>query len=186
MIRTKTLLEVVVISVALLSSGCVPGRPLTPEDQAQRVYNDMRTINNVAQKYMQKHGSLPKDSAQGTRALLFPETGKTFFSTKFPTAPPEIFSTTPMDYQLTPNYDRMDEGKIQDTAIAVWGLKDSVCREYNLRYASDNLGPLIYDYEANGNRYPGESIGRQVITYAIKWKSADIDDCEINWVVEYR
>jgi hypothetical protein len=186
MIRTKTLLEVVVISVALLSSGCVPGRPLTPEDQAQRVYNDMRTINAVAQDYMRKHGPLPNFSAQKTRTLLFPETGKTFFSTDFPTAPPEIFSIPPMDYKLTPNYDRMDAGTTQDAAIAVGGLKDSVCREYNLRFASDNLGPLIYDYEANGNRYPGESIGRQMVTYAIKWKTADIDDCEINWVVEYR
>jgi hypothetical protein len=182
----KALLELVVISGALLTAGCIPGHPLTPEDQAQRVYKDMQSINNVAQRYISKNGDLPADSAGGTRALLFTNATKTFFSTKFPTPPPEIFSTKPMDYQLTPQYDRMDAGKIHDTAIAVWGLKDSVCREYNRRFASDKSGPIIYDYEANGKRYPGESIGRQMITYAIKWKTADIDDCEINWVVEYR
>ena len=54
----KALLELVVIAVAMLTAGCIPGRPLTVEDQAQKVYNDMRKINNAAQKYIKKHGSL--------------------------------------------------------------------------------------------------------------------------------
>lgn len=182
-ISKQTLLKLAVISATMLAAGCAPARPSTPEDQAQRVYKDMRAINKVAQRYIKKHGALPEGGARNARAQLFTET---FFSTKFPTAPAEIFTTKPMDYQLTPEYDPMDAGRIPDAAIAVWGLKDSVCREYNRRFASDKSGPIIYDYEANAKRYPGESIGRQMITYAIKWETADIDDCEIEWVVEYR
>ncbi len=175
----KALLELVVIAGAMLTAGCIPGHPLTVEDQAQKVYNDMRKINNTAQKYIKKHGDLPAGSARSTRALLFTDK-------KFPTPPPEIFAGKPMEYQLTAEYDRMDAGPISDAAIAVWGLKDSVCIEYNLRFASAALGPVIYDNEQNNNRYPGEAIGREMITYAIKWKTADVDDCEIEWVVKYR
>ena len=177
----KALLQCVVFATALLAAGCIPGRPLTIEDQAKKVYKDMRAINKVAQKYIKKHGDLPAGSARNSRAQLF--TNKDL---KFPTPPPEIFTAKPMDYRLEPGYDKMDAGPIRDAAISVWGLKDRVCSEYNLRFASDKSGPIIYDYEANGKRFPGESIGREMITYAIKWKTADIDDCEIIWVVEYR
>jgi hypothetical protein len=36
----------------MLIAGCIPGRPLTLENQAQRVYKDMLTISKADQEYI--------------------------------------------------------------------------------------------------------------------------------------
>jgi hypothetical protein len=181
-ISPKVLFEAALIAGAIVTTGCIPARPLTIEDQAERVYKDMAYINKDVHKYMKKHGPLPSISSDSTKALII----KNGYLKRFPSPPPEIFTSKPMDYELNPNYDRMDAGTDIDAAIQVGGLKDSVCIEYNSRFGSDKSGPAIYDYEKNNDRYPGEAIGREMITYAIKWKSDAVDDCEIEWVIEYR
>lgn len=162
-------------------AGC-PGLLPTTEDLALKTYNDMRTIAEAVERYKRDHGALPAGDFHHARAALV----LGGYIKNYPSPHPTIFAKKPMDYRVDPRYDKMDAGSTYDAAVVVWGLKDEFCREFNDRYSSDNSGPTIYDWEAKGKKYPGETIGRHMTTYAIKWESDAVDDCEVEWVVEYR
>lgn len=176
------LLGLLVLAGSALTAGCMPARPATTGDLAERVYSDMRSISEGAQRYRAQHGALPEGNFWQLRSTLV----LGGYIKEYPNPPAAIFAKEPIDYRIDPQYDTMDTGPDPDVAIAVWGLKDMVCEEYNRRYASDNSGATIFDWEANGKKYPGEAIGKHMTTYAIKWTTDAVDDCEINWVVEYR
>ncbi len=170
------------VLTALLFSGCQPAKPSSTAVLAEQIYLDLQTINAGAQEYITEHGSLPPGSFWQARATLVLEG----YITDYPTPPPAAFTGKLIDYRLDPEYGKMDTGKTPDAAIAVWGIKDDICREYNRRYAGDEIGPEIFDWEAKGKKYPGEAIGRHIKTYAIKWDSDAVDGCEIEWVIKYR
>jgi hypothetical protein len=170
------------VIAAVLLSGCQPASLTTPADLSEKIYLDLQAINAGAQRYISEHGDLPPGNFWKSRATLVLEG----YIQDYPTPPSAIFAGEPMDYRFDPNYGNIDAGDTLDAAIAVWGLKDEICREYNRRYAGDEVGAEIFDWKANGKKYPGEAIGRHITTYAIKWESDAVDDCEIEWVVKYR
>lgn len=176
------LLRLVVLTGSALTAGCLPGHAPTTEDLAEAIHKDMRSISEAVHSYKVEHGSLPEGDFWKVRSALV----LGGHIKDFPTPPAAIFSRNPVDYRIDAQYDTMDAGPDSDAAIAVWGLRDAVCVEYNRRYASDTLGPSVYDWQGRGKQYPGEVIGTHIQTYAIKWTSDAVDDCEIEWVVEYR
>lgn len=167
----------------LLTTGCAVKLPETPEEHATYVYNQMASIEKAAQKYKKDHGLFPQARSKEAESMLT-EGG---YIEKFPQPLDVIFGPegNQSGYRYDSAYDRMDDNPVPDTAIAVWGLRDEICRMFNALYASNGSGPTIFDYQANGNRYPGTAIGTDMRLYAIKWKSDAIDDCEINWVIQY-
>lgn len=171
-----------ILATTILLSGCQPAKLTTPADLTEKIHLDLQTINAGAQKYIAEHGDLPPGNFWKSRATLVLEG----YIPDYPTPPPAIFAGEPMDYRFDPNYGNIDAGKTPDAAVAVWGLKDEICREYNRRYAGDEVGAEIFDWTASGKKYPGEAIGRHITTYSIKWESDAVDDCEIEWVVQYR
>lgn len=166
----------------LLIAGCQSAMTSSRSDLAEQVHQDLKTINASAQEYKKDYGRLPGGNFWEARAALVLEG----YITHYPTPPSAIFSEEPMDYRLDPGYGKMDAGDTPDATIAIWGLKDAICRDYNRRYATEGIGEEIFDWQAQGKKYPGEAIGRHITTYAIKWESDAVNDCEINWVVEYR
>lgn len=176
------LLGLTILTGSALMVGCLPGFAPSTEDLAEKIHNDMRVISEAVHSYKAEHGAYPEGTFWKVRSVLV----LGGYIEDFPTPPASIFAQQPRNYEISPEYDTMDSGPVKDAAIVVFGLKDEVCREYNRLYASDNSGPTIYDWEARGKQYPGEAIGTHMKTYAIKWNSDAVDDCEIEWVVEYR
>ena len=73
-----------------------------------------------------------------------------------------------------------------DDVIFLQDLKVEVCEEFFRLYPGDMPGDVIFDYEANGKRYPGDVFGRHVKVYAITWSTTDpIEYCDIEWVMQY-
>jgi hypothetical protein len=166
----------------ILMTGCQAGRIAPTEDLAEKTYNDLGLISEAVTRYKEDHGDFPRGDFWQVRATLFQEG----YLKAFPSPAPGIFSGQTMDYRLDTKFAKMDDNAEQDAAIAVWGLKDDFCRAFNNRYSSDHSGATIYDWEAAGKKYPGQTIGRHMKTYAIKWESDAVDDCEVEWVIEYR
>jgi hypothetical protein len=180
MIKIRTGLTGLIVFIALtLTSGCMPA---TPEGHADRVFKQMQTIHKAATDYQNDHGSLPAGNYKATKEKLI--SGD--YIKSFPLPHPSIFGTpNPEGYRFSTMYARMDAGPNKDAAIVLWGLKDEICKAFNTLYSSNNSGPTIFDYEAAGKKYPGEAIGRNMLIYAIKWRTHVVDDCEVNWVLEY-
>ncbi len=95
---------------------------------------------------------------------------------------------SPDDYHYHSSYDDMDGGTTADSVIWVGYFTDELCDVFMAKYAND-LGTLRsaqFDWAGNGNAYPGEILGKGARVYGIKWASADVDWCEIEWVMEYK
>lgn len=179
---TQGLLGALALAGTVFMAGCLPSRPPSVEKLAEQVHRDMQAIGEAALSYRNEHGAMPEGDFWKVRSALV----LGGHIANYPTPPAAVFASEPMDYRIDNQYDAMDAGPAADAAVVVWGLRDAVCAAYNAQYAGVPSPPPIYDWEAMGKRYPGEAIGPHLRTYAIKWSSATVDDCEIEWVVEYR
>ena len=83
-------------------------------------------------------------------------------------------------------YYSLDNIGANDEVVFVPDLKIEVCEEFFRLYHGDMPGDVIYEYEENGNKAPGELFGRHIKIYAISWeKSFSRDFCDVNWVMQY-
>ena len=140
-----------------------------------------------AQQYaIENSGNLPSGSIDSVRALLL-EGG---YLNEWPEAPAFAY-TNPIitvfdEFRYYEKYDDMDGNGARDSAISVQNLKVEVCEDFVRRYPSPSFGDTIYDYEAEGKRYPGETIGRHIKVFAITWSKVTLPDhCDLLWVVQY-
>jgi hypothetical protein len=166
--------------LALGLSGCIPAM-LSPEGHAKRVYKQMSGLQKVLLKYEAEHGHLPQGNYTTAEKALIKEG----YLKRYPQADPSLFGPEGGEYQFHPNWDKMDEGSAVDSILVLSGLKDDFCKLYNNLYSSNNSGFTIYDWEANGKRYPATTIGKNMRIYAIKYETATQDFCWIEWVISY-
>ncbi len=205
----KTLLYLL---LAVLAYGCAAGSPkstelrhespelrhesaentLLTEEQfmdrvsksAAMIYEGLRAINDAAKLYaVDNNGSLPPGIQDVVRALLL-DGG---YLKEWPVVPAFAFAN-PVQYDFIYHntYDDTDGLGPWDKVLYVRELKNEVCEEFISRYSSPGFGDMIYDFEAAGKKYPGETIGRHIKIYAINWSMATSPDyCDILWVVKY-
>jgi hypothetical protein len=151
---------------------------------ATMIYESMQAINDAAKLYaIDNNGSLPSGKTKLVESLLL-DGG---YLKEWPPIPPFAF-TDPVQYEFkyANGYDNMDGLGERDDVIYAQDLKIEICEEFVHRYSSDDLGAIVYDYEANGDRYPGEVFGRHVKIYAINWTTGISPDyCDIEWVMQY-
>jgi hypothetical protein len=151
---------------------------------ATLIYEGMRAINDAAKQYATDNdGKLPGSNISKVKELLL-DGG---YIEQWPVIPPFAF-TDPIQYELkyTNGYADMDGIGAVDDVIYAQDLKNEVCEEFILRYSSAGPEDIIYDYEANRERYPGEVFGRHMKIYAINWYGTNPDGyCDIEWVMQY-
>ena len=151
---------------------------------ADVIYEGLRAINDAAKLYaVDNNGSLPPGHHDAVRALLL-DGG---YLKEWPVAPAFAF-TEPIQYGFIYNntYDDTDGLGTKDKVLYVRDLKNEVCEEFIRRYSSPGFGDMIYDFEAAGKEYPGETMGRHIKIYAINWEMETSPDyCDILWVVKY-
>ncbi|MDT8442091.1 MAG: hypothetical protein RQ723_10565 [Desulfuromonadales bacterium] len=165
-----------------LLSGCattgagpeVSTPPLTPSELADKIHQDLGVVATAVDQYRSRFGEVPPTTGE------FLESG---IIAAMPSYPQELGRG---GYEIRARYDDMDGvGEHDDTIYTGDRVPTDVCREYSLRYATPPLNITdIFDYQAAGNKYPGEVHGRQIVTYAIKWQTIE-DFCEINRVIRY-
>ena len=198
--------------LAVLAYGCAAGSPkstelrhesaelrhesaenalLTEEQFMDRVsksttiiYEGLRAINDAAKLYAaDNNGSLPPGTQNVVRALLL-DGG---YLKEWPVVPDFAF-TNPVqyDFKYHNTYDDTDGLGPWDKVLYVQRLKNEVCEEFVRRYSSPGFGDKIYDFEAAGKKYPGETLGRHIKIYAISWAKIFSEVyCDINWVMQY-
>ena len=182
-------------STALKSTGLrhesSEDRLLTKQEFMERasksatfIYEGLRAINDAANLYaIDNNGSLPSGNTKLVESLLL-DGG---YLKTWPVIPAFAF-TDPVQYDLrySNGYANMDGLGEADDVIYAQDLKIEVCEEFIRHYSSVGPGEIIHDYEAYGNKYPGEVLGRHVEIYAITWSMARSPDyCDIEWVMQY-
>lgn len=182
-----TLIEVMVVLsilaiIAILAYNFFGSTMKEAKDSqaATKLYNDMRTIADGLDLYVNKNGAYPPD--RGDESLLV----STGILKSLPTLVKLPGAPVNDDYEWFPAYDNMDGiGANDDTLTTYTNMTLDVCAEFNRRYAAPPLNDgTVFDYEAAGNQYPGQALGRQHKVYAIKWSTA-ATKCEIDWVMQY-
>jgi hypothetical protein len=151
---------------------------------ATLIYEGLSSISAAAKLYALDHdGQLPPGNAETVRVLLL-DGG---YLKAWPVIPPFAFTDpVEIEFYYMNRYDNMDNIGAFDDVIYAQNLKIEVCKEFIRRYSSFGTGDDIYDYEANEDSYPGETIGRYVKVYAISWsKTTSPDYCDIEWVMQY-
>ena len=151
---------------------------------ATRIYEGMRAINDAAKLYtIDNNGSLPTGAPKDVRRALL-DGG---YLKAWPAIPPFAF-TDPVqyDFRYSNGYDNMDGIGEGDDVLYAQDLKVEVCEEFIRHYSSVGPDDIIHDYEAYGNKYPGEVLGMHMKVYAITWSMASSPDyCDIEWVMQY-
>lgn len=157
-------------------------------DRASRsallVYEGMLAVSEAAKQYALDHdGLLPTGGHRAVRSLLM-EQG---YINVWPVLPIFAFSDPVQnEVKYSSGYSDMDGKGAYDSVIYVQELKVEVCEEFIHRFSSFGPGDVIYEYEENGNKAPGELFGRHIKIYAISWeKSFSRDFCDVNWVMQY-
>jgi hypothetical protein len=151
---------------------------------ATLIYVGLNAISDAAKLYALDHnGQLPPGNKKKIK-LQFLDGG---YLKAWPMVPPFAFTNpVPNEFFYVNGYANMDNIGAHDDVIFVPNLKIEVCEEFNHRYSNSGTEDVIYDYEANNDRYPGETIGRHVKIYAITWaRSEHPDSCDIEWVMQY-
>jgi hypothetical protein len=149
-----------------------------------QIYEGLRAISDAAKLFaIDNDGNLPTGGFSKIRASLL-DGG---YLNAWPVLPPFAFTDPDdLDLKYSDGYDNMDGLGEMDDVIYAQDLKIEVCEEFVHRYSSDDLGDIIYDYEANGEKYPGEVLGRHVKIYAITWSMDKSPEyCDIEWVMQY-
>ena len=96
---------------------------------------------------------------------------------EWPVAPAFAFANpVQYDFIYQNTYDDTDGLGPKDKVLYVRELKNEVCEEFIRRYSSPGFGDMIYDFEAAGKKYPGETLGRHIKIYAINWSMATWPD----------
>jgi hypothetical protein len=151
---------------------------------ATLVFESMQAVSDAANRYaLDNDGRLPPGTSKSVKALLL-DGG---YLETWPTLPPFAF-TDPVHNNLVyvNGLDDMDGFGALDDGIHAKDLKIEVCESFISRYSSFGTGDIIHKYEANGDRYPGEYIGRHMLIYAINWgKQSGPEYCDIIWVMQY-
>jgi len=151
---------------------------------AVQIYEGMRTISDAAKLYANDNAvGLPARNSGAARAALL-DGG---YLKDWPVVPPFAFTdVVQFDFRYVPGYADMDGYGAQDDVIYAQDLKIEVCEEFIRRYSSAGPDDVIYDYEANGDKYPGEVLGTHMKLYAINWSVDEQPDyCDIEWVLQY-
>lgn len=151
---------------------------------ATLIYVGLNAISDAAKLYSLDHnGRLPP----GNKKKIKPQLLDGGYLKAWPMVPPFAFTDPGQNEFIYVNgYDNMDNIGGHDDVIYVQDLKIEVCEEFNRRYSNSATEDVIYDYEANNDRYPGETIGRHVKIYAISWsRSQRPEYCDIEWVMQY-
>ncbi len=150
---------------------------------ADIIYEGLRAIDDAAQQYfIDNKGSLPRTGNQ-LRDLLLARG----YLEEWPEIPPFAFTEPRVQdvFKYFRGFANVDGvGPLEDV-IDIIDLKNEVCQEFIRRYASPGFGDTIYDFEAAGNKYPTETIGEHIKIYAVNWETAELDRCDILWVMEY-
>ena len=149
------------------------------------IYEGMRTVSEAAQKYaLDNNDTLPISNPQKTVKELLLEGG---YLNSWPTVPPFAFTDpTQLELKYANGYDDMDGIGAPDDVIFLQDVKIEVCKEFIRRYSSTGFDDIIYNYEANKEKYPGEVFGRHIKIYAINWAGEEyIEYCDIEWVMQY-
>ena len=147
-------------------------------------YEGMLAISEAAKQYaLDNDGFLPVGGRNAIRSLLM-ERG---YIKTWPAIPPFAF-TDPVqhEFRYSGRYDDMDGKGAYDAVIFARDLKIEVCEEFIRRYSSFGPDDVIHEYEDNGQKAPGELIGRHIKIFAISWdKYFSPYYCDINWVMQY-
>ena len=131
----------------------------TPQQLAKIVFDDLSMLAAAVENYREKNLRLP----QSTTELM--------------AGPQSIIESIPVyakelgrgEYSLRLQYDNMDgQGTWDDTIYTGDQIPTAICLEFNKRYGSPPLNnESVFDYQAAGNKYPGEVFGREIKLYAI-------------------
>ena len=151
---------------------------------AVQIYEDLRVIIDAAMLYANDNDvRLPTGNPTAARAALL-DGGHL---KAWPVVPPFAFTDVVQhDYRYIPGYADMDGYGASDDVVFAQDLKLEVCEEFIRRYSSAGPDDIIYDYEANGEKYPGEVLGTHMKIYAITWDiDLQLDYCDIEWVLQY-
>jgi hypothetical protein len=151
---------------------------------AVQIYEDLRTIIDAAKQNANDNDvRLPPGNPTSARAALL-DGGHL---KEWPVVPPFAFTDVVQhDYRYMPGYADMDGYGARDDVVFAQDLKIEVCEEFIRRYSSAGPDDIIYDYEANGEKYPGEVLGTHMKIYAIAWDiDLQFDYCDIEWVLQY-
>ena len=148
------------------------------------IYEGLFAISEAAKQYALDHdGRLPVGGSDVVRDLLV---GGGYIKA-WPAIPPFAF-TDPVQFDLkyAGGYGDMDGKGANDDVIFAQDMKVEVCEEFIRRYSSFGPGDVIYEYDDNGEKAPGASVGRHIKIYAISWaKVYSQEYCDINWVMQY-
>lgn len=149
------------------------------------IYEGLKAVDDAINQYVFDHnGEFPSGNAGQIKALLL-EQG---YLEEWPVVP-AFAHAAPVQWapRYYNNHEDADGNGLEDRIIFVQKLKLEVCEEFVRRYASPGFGDTVYDFQAAGKRYPGQTLGKHIKIYAINWSSDDFsEDCDIYWVVQYR
>lgn len=151
---------------------------------ATQIYEGLSAIRDAAEKYAMDHnGQLPQGPDTVVRKTLL-DGG---YLTDWPAV--SLFAFTEpeqRDFYYLNKHDDMDGIGERDDIIYVPNLKLEVCEAFSRRYSSFAPETVVHDFEAEGKRYPGQTVGRHIKVFAISWsRLEDSEECEIEWVVKY-
>ncbi|GEM_PF-3025038 len=146
----------------------------SPQQLADILYTDMKSIAAAVDVYQERYQQLPSSEQDLLEGQIVQ---------KMQSYPEEFVSGR---YFIQARYDDMDgKGDLDDTIYTGDKIPETVCIEFNKRYAMPPLNTgEVFDYQAAGAKYPGAVYGRHMEIYAIKWETAN-KTCEINWVIAY-
>lgn len=149
---------------------------------ADIIYEGMNLISDAANQYYVDNNGLLPPARKNLRDILL-DGG---YLEEWPVPPPfAFFDPGQGHFKFFRGYADVDGiGKLDDV-ITVMELKNEVCQVFARRYASPGFGDTIYDFEAAGNKYPTETTGEHIKIYAVNWETAELDRCDILWVMEY-
>jgi hypothetical protein len=151
---------------------------------ATLVYERMRIISDAANLYAADNaGKLPSGNFNDVETLLM-EGG---YLKVWPALPPFAF-TNPVSNKLrySTRYGDMDGSAPHDDVLYAQGLKIEVCEAFARRYSSFGPNDIIHDYQANGDKAPGATLGKHMKVYAMIWEMATrYEYCDIVWVMQY-
>lgn len=151
---------------------------------ATQIYEGFQAIDSAARQYAtENNGNLPDGLRHETKAQVL-DGG---YLKEWPVVP-EFAFTDPFQHEFKyySQYDDADDNGKKDHIMFVQDLKLEVCEDFVRRYGSPGYGDTIYDFEAAGGKYPGQTIGRHMKVFAIKWEQSYRPDyCDLLWVVRY-
>jgi hypothetical protein len=167
------------VAVMLVGMVCAAGPAVAEESReaqlAAKLYADMSAIADAAEAFRKTNGIVPRNTDELIAAGLIDSV---------PLLGDDLGGGS---YFIQTAYADMDgQGELDAAIFSGEYIPEAVCVEFNARYAQApiNESGSVFDYQAAGEKFPGEVYGRDQKVYAIKWKTSDTV-CELNWVIDY-